>query len=110
VAAVESMVKGHHGTVLKDLNVEKGELATKEKKTRVGTLQPALQVRVGSWVEISNPHPPRRQPARQTHRFAQPVINPNHHHIGGFPTQGKEEYIHARPPNPHMHMHEHPLE
>jgi hypothetical protein len=78
VAAVESMVKGHHGTVSKDLNVEKGELATKEKKTRAGTLQPAARVRVGSRVEISNPHPPRRQPARQTCGFAQPMINPRY--------------------------------
>jgi hypothetical protein len=77
VAAVESMVKGHHGTVLNDSNVEKGELATKKKKPCVGTLQPALRVRVGSRVEISNPHPPRRQPVRQTRGFAQPVINPN---------------------------------
>jgi hypothetical protein len=45
-------------------------------QTRTGTLQPALRVRVGSRVEISNPHPPRRQPARQTRGFAQPVINP----------------------------------
>jgi hypothetical protein len=77
VAAVESMVEGHHGTVSKDSNVEKGELATKEKKTRAGTLQPAARVRVGLWVEISNPHLPRRQPARQTCGFAQPVINPS---------------------------------
>jgi hypothetical protein len=31
VAAVESMVEGHHGTVLNDSNVKKGELATKKK-------------------------------------------------------------------------------
>jgi hypothetical protein len=71
------MVEGHYGTVSNDSNVEKGEIATKEKKPRAGTLQPVLRVRVGSRVEISNPHPPRRQPAHQTRGFAQPVINPN---------------------------------
>jgi hypothetical protein len=47
-------------------------------QTRTGTLQPALWVRVGSRVEISNPHPPRRKPARQTRGYAQPVIIPMH--------------------------------
>jgi hypothetical protein len=47
-------------------------------QTRTGTLQPALRVRVGSRVEISNPHPPRRKPARQTHGYAQPVIIPKY--------------------------------
>jgi hypothetical protein len=57
--------------------MSKKENLLPKKKPRMGTLQPTLRVRVGSWVEISNPHPPRWQPMRQTRGFAQPVINPS---------------------------------
>jgi hypothetical protein len=93
------MVEGHHGTVSNDSNVEKGELATKEKKTHAGTLQPALQVRVGSQVEISNPPPPCWQPMRQTHGFAQSVINPSDNNILSIKLSLKGLIMLFKPPN-----------
>jgi hypothetical protein len=90
-AALRESVGGGSGVNSQWHSVEKrsrGVPKGGEKNPRAGTLQPALRVRVGSRVEISNPHPPRWQPTRQTRGYAQPVINPRYCVYVGYGTGG----------------------